>query len=89
VYNAFEAGEMSRASLEQRVRTLEQELARLKVQMNGDKRPWWEKVWGTFANDPAFEKAMQYGREYRESLRPKPLKKRKSKSSIGNGRSRH
>lgn len=82
---------MSRASLEKRVETLENELAQLKRSLNTDTRPWWEKVWGTFANDPAFKQAMKYGREYRESLRPPPLKKKKSngKRRGDNGHSRH
>src|SRR2546421_413587 len=76
---------MSRASLKQRVETLERELQQLKLQLNGDKRPWWEKVWGTFANDPAFQEAMKYGREYRESLRPTPLKKPSSATKSRRG----
>lgn len=80
---------MALNSMENRLLALEREVARLKQQLRNDKRPWWEKVWGTFANDPAFEKAMQYGRDYRESLRPKPLKKRKRKSTSSNGHSRH
>ena len=38
-----------------------------------------EKIEGIFANDPAFEEAMRLGREYRESLRPKSRKTKKSK----------
>ena len=29
--------------------------------------PWWEKIVGSFANDPAYEEAMQLGSQYRES----------------------
>ena len=36
-----------------------------------DSRPWWERIRGTFKDDPAYEEAMRLGREYRESLRPK------------------
>jgi hypothetical protein len=79
---------MSRASLKERVETLERELQQLKLQLNGDERPWWEKVWGTFANDPAFKEAMKYGREYRESLRPARVKK-KAKRRGGNGHTGH
>jgi hypothetical protein len=32
--------------------------------------PWWEKIVGTFADDPAYEEAMQFGQEYRQSLKP-------------------
>jgi hypothetical protein len=41
------------------------------------KGPDWRHILGIFANDPAFEEAMRLGREYRESLRPKPSKRRK------------
>jgi hypothetical protein len=63
-------------SLEDRVTALELELARLKQQLDGD-TPWWKKIWGTFAGDPMYLKAMQEGRKYRQSLRPKPRKRRK------------
>ena len=66
--------------LEQRLTALEAEVAKLKEQgKNGvsDTRPWPEKIFGTFANDPDYEEAMRLGREYRESTKPKPRKKKK------------
>ena len=69
---------MASVSLQQRVAALEAEVARLKARIDAKERsgdPWLEKVWGSFANDPAYEEAMRLGREYRESLRPKPAKK--------------
>lgn len=71
---------MAAESLRQRVEGLEAEVARLRAKVDGmvrDETPWWRKVWGAFANEPACEEAMRYGSEYRESLRPKPRKKRK------------
>jgi hypothetical protein len=68
---------MASASLEERVQALEEELARLKAELKRgakSKQPWWEQIAGTFANDPVYEEAMQLGRKYRESLRPKPRK---------------
>ncbi|MBI3822498.1 MAG: hypothetical protein HY289_07440 [Planctomycetes bacterium] len=66
--------------LEQRLGALEAEVAKLREQ-NGkpqtDDRPWWEKIYGTFANDPYYEEAMRLGRKYRESTKPKPRKKKK------------
>jgi len=29
--------------------------------------PWWEKIVGTFANNSAYDEAMELGREYRQS----------------------
>ena len=61
---------------EQRLATLEAEMAQLKRQFafgeaNADSEPaWWEKMAGIFAEDPAFEEAMSLGREYRQSLVP-------------------
>ena len=40
--------------------------------------PWWKQIRGSFANDPAFLEAMRLGRQYRESLRPKARKGKKS-----------
>jgi hypothetical protein len=63
------------ASVEERLRVVEKELAELKQQLAKDKAqttlPWWEQIFGTFANSEAYEDAMRLGREYRESLRPK------------------
>jgi hypothetical protein len=65
---------MATGSLEERVATLELEVARLKRQLTEEHQqntiPWWEKIYGTFKDDPYYEEAMRLGREYRESLRP-------------------
>ncbi len=66
---------MAAETLEQRVAAVEQELAQLKQQLQKetqpDPLPWWEQIFGTFANSEAHEEATRLGREYRESLRPK------------------
>ena len=76
--------------LERRIHALEAQIAWLKAELEevrGPQIPWWEKISGSFANDPEFEEAMRLGREWRESFRPKkrsPKKKsRKAKSSDG------
>lgn len=61
--------EMTRSQLEKRVAILEAELARLKSKVEGTDaaKPWWERIAGTFQDDPVHEKAMQFGRRYRRS----------------------
>jgi len=71
---------MPAAKVEDRLAALEAEVARLKAMVEGGRKPaepWWDRVAGTFANDPAYEEAMRLGREWRESFRPKPRKRRK------------
>ena len=66
---------MPAPSLEERLTAVENELAQIKRQLANNKPqtalPWWEQIFGTFANSEAYEEAMRLGREYRESLRPK------------------
>lgn len=67
-----------------RVEALEAEVARMKERANGAEDsdlPWWEKRWGMFDNVPDYDKAMELGRKYRESLRPKSSKKGARKQS--------
>jgi hypothetical protein len=57
--------------IEKRIAILEAEVARLKrkVETNTSQdSPWWERIAGTFTDNPAYDEAMQLGREYRESL---------------------
>jgi hypothetical protein len=59
---------------------LEKELATLRRKVEGAdaSKPWWERIAGTFENDPVYQQAMKLGRKYRESLRPdKSPRKRK------------
>ncbi len=72
---------MATVKLEERVAVLEAEVALLKAKVAGQAGagiPWWKQIKGSFANDPAFLEAMRLGRAYRESLRPKPRKRKKS-----------
>ncbi len=72
---------MAQADLNARVTALEAEISKLKERVEksdqSDKTPWWERISGTFRDDPVYEEAMKLGREYRESLRPGPIRKRK------------
>ena len=81
------------ASIEDRVAALEAQVARLNQQVdqknggsvaNADD-PWTKQISGIFAGDPAFLEAMELGRKWRESFRPKLSRKRK----VTNGRAGH
>jgi hypothetical protein len=71
---------MPSLEIETRVAKLEAEVERLRsrVEAGGTPpTPWWERIAGTFADDPAHEQATKLGRTYRESLRPGKPKPRK------------
>ena len=61
-------------ALEKRIAVLEDELAKLKTRIEGTE-PWWERIAGTFENDPIYQKAMRLGRQYRRAQRPRASKK--------------
>jgi hypothetical protein len=62
---------MSSTEIEARLFALETEVTRLKAQhQTSVETPWWEEILGSFANDPAYDEAMQLGRQYHESLHP-------------------
>jgi hypothetical protein len=63
---------MSAAEIEARLTSLETEVASLKQQLPVAATPWWQSILGTFANDPAYDEAMQLGQQYRQSLPPAP-----------------
>ena len=83
---------MTAKELEKRVAFLEAELAEVKRQLPIPQQPPAEKkdlveaAWGLFAGDPAFLEAMKFGREYRESLRPKPKSKSRRRSAHAGSR---
>jgi hypothetical protein len=67
----IQSNPMSNTEIEARLIALETEVAQLKAQQQTSaETPWWEEILGSFANDPAYDEAMQLGRQYRESLRP-------------------
>ena len=63
---------MKSAEIEKRVAVLEEELASLrrKVEDSEARKSWWERIAGTFENDPVYQRAMKLGRQYRQSLKP-------------------
>lgn len=74
---------MASSNIEKRLQALESDVAELKNRLAGGQTsttPWWKEVWGAFRGDPAFLEAMELGRKYRESLRPK-AKRRKPQAT--------
>lgn len=67
---------MSTASLEERLAILEAEVAELKARLPQEDEhpiPWWEQISGVFKDDPLFEDAVRFGREWRESQRQEEI----------------
>lgn len=62
---------MSTEALEDRIATLESELAQIKRQLAAEKPQagpaGWERIFGSFADSEGFEEAVRFGRDYREA----------------------
>ena len=62
---------MASETLEARLSALETEMAQLKQRLDQGTTPktthWVEQIYGIFADDPLFEEAVRYGREWRDS----------------------
>ena len=69
---------MTTAQIKKRLTALEAEVASLKSSSPPNK-PWWDKIAGVFADDPAFDEAMLLGRKWRESENRKSLSRKKRK----------
>lgn len=70
------------AELEQRLLSLEGEFDGLRAQVLASKlvsRRWYAEIAGSFRDDPVFDEIVRLGREYRQSLRPKSLKRKVKK----------
>ncbi len=58
---------MTTTELELRIAALEKKVESLAApQEPAINKDWVLKMWGSFSNDPDFEKAMRYGRQWRE-----------------------
>jgi hypothetical protein len=66
---------MTLAQLEKRVERLEEMVQNLNPVRRSGK--WYIENAGRFKDDPIYEEIVRRGREYRESLRPKPSKSKK------------
>jgi len=78
---------MTKAQRERRIQDLQEQVARLKAMVEEIQGPGveWHRLIGSHADAPeAFEEAMRIGREWRESFRPKP---RRRKPNSKNGQS--
>jgi hypothetical protein len=56
---------MTVAQIERRLAALEADMAVLKAAPQGRNR-WWDKIAGTFSDNPLFDEAMREGRKWRE-----------------------
>jgi hypothetical protein len=58
-------------SIEERLRTLEEEVAFLKQQVSAAAQngKWWERVCDSMRDFPEFEQVLRLGREYRQRQR--------------------
>jgi hypothetical protein len=58
--------------LEARMAALERELSLLRTELNGGQRlPWYRRVAGAFADDPAYEEITRLGQKIRRAERRK------------------
>jgi hypothetical protein len=60
------------ATLEERVTELEKKMALVLSECPQENKttPWWEAMFGMFADSEEFEEAVRAGREYREAQHP-------------------
>jgi hypothetical protein len=60
---------MTESKTERRLAELERELATLRKKVDSltSATPWWERIAGTFAGDPAYKQAMKLGKQFRRS----------------------
>ena len=59
-------------TIEERVIALEHEISNIKDQLKtsheASQHPWWERLAGTFKDDPLFDETIEAGRAFRHSL---------------------
>ena len=64
---------MAASSIEQRIEALEREVRILRAAAKKGRREkaWWERLGGTFKDDPLFDEIVKAGQKYRRSVRPR------------------
>ena len=66
---------MTATDLELRIAALEKKVESLAAPAApATNKDWVLKIWGSFAGDPDFEKAMHYGRKWRKSENAKSIR---------------
>ena len=71
---------MSTGKLAARVAALENEVARLRRDLENERageKPWWEHIAGTFAQDRVYKEAMRLGQQERRSQRSPASRRRR------------
>jgi hypothetical protein len=66
---------MNQSKLERRMAELELEVSSLRSQMDkiSSTVPWWERIAGTFNNDPIYRQAMKLGQQFRKAQKSIPI----------------
>ena len=70
--------------LADRLEMVEKQVLELKYQLplaDELKRPWLERIYGAFEGNDVFLEAMEIGKKYRESQRPKARKSKKRRKA--------
>ena len=72
---------MTLAQVEKKLAVLESEIKQLKRHAHPVKRDgrWYVENAGQFKDDPVYDEIVRRGRQYRQSLRPKSVKKTKNR----------
>lgn len=77
---------MTPIEIEKRLEALEKQVHALTSDRGNSHQPstnkeWVFRIWGSFADDPAFDEAMRHGRKWRLAQRPRAPKAKQKKSS--------
>ncbi|MBI4531818.1 MAG: hypothetical protein HY709_09905 [Candidatus Latescibacteria bacterium] len=64
---------MTSPTLQERLATVERDMHEVKAvlqRVDETQQPWWERLAGTFKDDPMFDEVVEAGHAYRRSLAP-------------------